>query len=488
MNSSSVETQRVGAQRPTHLLTPEGRFDFTDGDVACDLADALGLHLLEWQRWLVRWILATDENGKPACNTVIVIVPRQNGKGAILEALELFWLLVARIPVVIHTAHEADTAAGHMERIESLTAEPDIEIPRVKTFKSNGKERTKNLDDQLVLQYRTRTKATKRGASPQRVVLDECQELQNAHLAALVPSMAAQSMDPDKLPQLIYTGSAPLEHSHYMHDLLRRVQENRPARTLLAMWACDESDDIHDVENWYRTNPSLGVLISEEWIRDTELNALDPEDFAAERMGVPKGGRESTDDLPIDPLAFAQLTDGNSQPTSGVRLCLDAPPDRSRPVFAVAGVRSDGLTHVAVRHRIERQPNLTVKAQVVDAAKQLCKQYDCDLILPPGSPARAWLGDLLAAGVDVDELSSADYAEGCGAIVSAIADGTLRHRGQADMNEAVAGLAVKPSGDVDVWSRRKASVNISPFVAATCALVRVPEKSEQTLKPMFAAT
>ena len=194
---------RIGAQRPTHLLTPDGEYDFTDGDVAIDLAASLGLHLLDWQCWLVRWILAVDANGRPACNTVILVVPRQNGKGAIL----------AGIPNVIHTAHEADTAAGHMERIESLTTEPDIDLPKLHTYKANGKERTKNLDDKLVLQYRTRTKATKRGASPQRVVLDESQELQDAHLAALVPAMAAQSMDPDKLPQLIYTGAAPLGHS-----------------------------------------------------------------------------------------------------------------------------------------------------------------------------------------------------------------------------------------------------------------------------------
>lgn len=174
MSSSVAERLRVGAQRPTHLLTPEGRFDFSDGDLAIELAGNLGLHLLDWQQWLVRWILAVDENGRPACNTVIIIVPRQNGKGAVLEAVELFWLTVAGVPRIIHTAHEADTAAGHQERLDELTAEPDIALPTLKSYKANGKERIRNLDDKLILQFRTRTKATKRGASPQRIVLDEC--------------------------------------------------------------------------------------------------------------------------------------------------------------------------------------------------------------------------------------------------------------------------------------------------------------------------
>lgn len=478
----------MGAQRPTHLLTPDGRFDFTDGDVAIDLAAALGLHLLEWQRWLVRWILATDEFGRPACNTVILIVPRQNGKGAILEAIELFWLIVAGIPVVVHTAHETDTAAGHQDRLEALTADPEIELPTIKSLKANGKERIKNVDERLLLQFRTRTKATKRGASPQRVVLDECQELQDAHLAALVPSMAAQSMNSKSQPQLIYAGSAPLEHSVYMHGLLKRVQATHPPRTLLAMWACSDEDDVSDVENWYRVNPSLGVLISEDWVRDTEFLTMDPSDFAAERLGVPKGGVDVVQDLPIDPDAWAQLADGRSEPVSDVRLCLDSPPDLSVPVFAIAGLRADGLSHVSVRHRVEPSEGQTMKQQVVEAALKLTEGHGCDLLIPPNSPARAWLSELAKAGVPIDQMNAAEYAEGCGAIKAAVKDGSLRHRGQADMNAALGGLAVKPSGDVDVWSRRKASVNIAPFVAATCALVRVPEKADSSIEVAFAVT
>jgi hypothetical protein len=43
------------------------------------------------------------------------------------------------------------------------------------------------------------------------------------------------------------------------------------------------------------------------------------------------------------------------------------------------------------------------------------------------------------------------------------------------MMSAVAGLGVRRSGDVETWSRRSSSANIAPFVAATCALVRVSD-------------
>ena len=65
------------------------------------MALSLGLELFDWQRWVVRWILAVDGKGQPAARQVILEVPRQNGKGAILECIELYWLIVAGVPVVI---------------------------------------------------------------------------------------------------------------------------------------------------------------------------------------------------------------------------------------------------------------------------------------------------------------------------------------------------------------------------------------------------
>lgn len=456
---------RVGAQRPTHLLTPEGRFDFSDGDDAIELAAALGLVLHDWQAWLVRWILAVDGDGSPACRQVVIEVPRQNGKGAILECVELYWLLVAGVPVVIHTAHEADTAAGHQERLDSLIVEPEIELPAVRSYKSNGKERIRNLDERLLLQFRTRTKATKRGASPQKVVLDESQELQASHIAALVPAMAAQSMNPDKLPQLIYTGSAPLEHSQYMHGLLARLDKERPPRTLVARWACGPDDDIADRDNWYRVNPGMGVLISEAFVYETEFLVMAPDDFAAERLGVAKGG-DRGESGPISGSRFAELVDGESMATAGtLRLGLDAPIDRRSACFSVVGRRVDRLRHMAIRYWVP--PNRL--GELVTLAKQLCDGHGVVLNLPPKSPALAWRDDLAAAGVVVNEVKSAEFVEAQQAIEQAVADGGVRHRGQPEMNAAVAALASRVSGDLSPWSRRSSSSNVAPLFAAAAA-------------------
>lgn len=467
-NSSSAVLPRVGAQRPTHLLTPEGSFDFTDGDVAIDLAEQLGLELYDWQRWAVRWILALDEYGEPAVKTAIINVPRQNGKGAVLEALELFWLIVAEVPVVIHTAHEADTSAGHMERIEGLTADPDIELPTIKTHHSNGKEKTRNLDAlprPAVLGYKTRTKATKRGASPQRVILDEAQELQPDHINAIFPGMAAQSMDLAKMPQSIYTGSAPLEHSFYWSNLIDKALETKPAATFVAQWASDPDVDIEDVDQWYRVNPLMGLRISEQWVRDAELLVMTPEGFATERLGVPRkvtaGGAG-----PISTERWGQLADAESMATDDtLSLGLSAPLDRSTACFSVYGRRADGAPHAAIRYWVKPEDI----GQVVEVAKQLADGHGVQINVPPNDPAAAWLDDLESAGVAVNQPTSADLVKAEQAIEQEVADGTLRHRGQIDMATAVGGLAARTSGDSSPWSRRSSTSNIAPLMALAAA-------------------
>jgi hypothetical protein len=140
----------------------------------------------------------------------------------------------------------------------------------------------------------------------------------------------------------------------------------------------------------------------------------------------------------------------------------------------VAGKRADGLLHIETRFDVP--PHMMT--DLVAMAKRYSDGHGTPLILPPNSPAKAWRAELEAAGVPLDELTPAEYAEACGAMQAKVVEGTIRHRGQPEMDAAVGGLATRSAGDVDTWSRRSSRVNIAPFVAATCALVRVPEASE----------
>src|SRR4029077_19466776 len=84
-------------------------------------------------------------------------------------------------------------------------------------------------------------------------------------------------------------------------------------------------------------------------------------------------------------------------------------------------------------------------------------------------------------GVAVVEVTPAEHAQAVGQFLDAAAAGTVHHpataaapHGSTYLLSAVRGAELRPSGDVNLWARRSAKVNITPLVAVTLALGGVP--------------
>src|SRR5690606_3057608 len=89
------------------------------GSEAVDLAASAGLRLHAWQA------LALEEacgevDGRWAAFEVAVVAPRQNGKGAILEARVLAGLFLFGEQLIIWSAHEFKTAKEAYRRLRRL--------------------------------------------------------------------------------------------------------------------------------------------------------------------------------------------------------------------------------------------------------------------------------------------------------------------------------------------------------------------------------
>ncbi len=464
---------------------------------AIEWGECYGLTLDPDQHATLRAGLGERVDGSWAASEVCDVKGRQAGKNDTAKVRQGAGVDLFGERLILHTAHEFPTANEDFLRLVAVYEAYDDLRKKVSRIRyANGEQGIEFLSGARI-KYRARTGGSGRGfAEADCVIYDELQHLQPEHLGASFPTMLA---NPNF--QAWYCGSGGFSFSGPAHSLRRRAILGDGGRFA---YTENTAQIVEVVDGEIVLSSPLEMLSHESLMThpgyangrvsfeafETMFWALGAEMFGREILCIWESEpNTSTADMPIDTAQFAQLADGQSEPVSGIRICLDADPNRQAPVFAIAGIRADGLSHVSVRHRVKRTDGRTVKTQVIEAAKKLTEAHGCDLVMPPGSPARAWLSELVAAGVEVDEMTAGEYAEGCGAIVSAVEDGSLRHRGQADLNEAVAGLAVRSSGDVDVWSRRKASVNIAPFVAATCALVRVPEKSStMSTEPMFAVT
>lgn len=467
---------RIGAQRPRLSSLPSDISNTDAGDEVIEFAKRFGMVLDDWQQWCVRYICAERADGTWAATQSVLLVPRQAGKSALLEAIELAALFLWDEQHIIYSAHLQKTATDHMRRIRRhIEATPDLKrMARVLTGK--GDERVERTDTGAILEFITRGKKSSRGGSPNRVIFDEAMFLQDDEIQAMLPAMSAQSMNEDAAAQMIYTSSAPIAESAVLHRLRNRAINERPKRTFFAEWSVDAECDPADRDNWYQANPGLGVRISEEWIEDNEFGTLSDEAFKTERLGVPVDPPGTASTVITDQV-WNGLAEAGSQIASHRAWALSVSPDQKWATVGVAGRRADGLLHV---EWMERHAGT---GWIIDKVAELYSKSRLALRVHSSGPERSFISSLRERGVEVDEVSSADVAAATGQFISAANSGGLRHLGQASLDLALKGAVLRMTPDgLSLWSQRNSSVEITALMACTVAAGGVPA---EVSKPVF---
>lgn len=445
-----------------------------------------GLHLDPWEADVLRGSLGEKLDGKWAAFEVGVVVSRQNGKDAILEARELAGLYLLDERLLIHSAHQFDTSLEHFRRllywIEN-TSELSRRVKRVS--RSHGEEgielhgpKGRRISGTQRIRFRTRTKSGGRGFTGDYLAFNEAMELPESAIAALLPTLSARPN-----PQVWYAASAVDQWSHEHGVALARVRERGIAGDSASLayfeWSApgdhpDEvSDDtLSDKEAWAIANPALGIRISTDHIAN-ERDSMDPRTFAVERLGI--GDWPATDGgqqvIPLDVWEAAALdADGDPTIEDPIALAFDVSPNRGRATIAAAGHRTDG------RFGIEVVEHRDGTAWIVDRVAELATEHRAiDVAFDGSGPAAALVPQLEDRGVPVAKISGGEYAQACGAFYDRCDAGQVSHLDTDELNAAVKGASTRAAGDAWAWSRKSSSVDISPLVACTLALWRVDE-------------
>ena len=285
----------LGDQRPRLWSVPPS--EVTEGPRAADLASLAGLELDDWQRWVLAQGLGRSA-GKWAAFEVALIVARQNGKGSVLEALELAALfLFDDVRLILHSAHEFKTAAEAFLRVRSLIdGRPEFER-RVSRIRTAAGAEAIELRNGKRLRFVARSSGSGRGFTADLVILDEAYKLGDQEMAALLPTLSAR---PD--PQVWYTSTAGGPESVQLGRVRDRGLKGSDPSLAFMEWSADDGDDQADPVVWARANPGQGIRISEAYIA-REMAALGPEAFARERLSIgdyPSGNAGSWDVIAED--------------------------------------------------------------------------------------------------------------------------------------------------------------------------------------------
>lgn len=464
----------LGAQSPAAEHVPPAS-DLADAEDAIEFASAYGLTADGWQQHVLRSWLGLLEGGQLASPRCGLAVPRQNGKNALIEIIELF-KTVELGRRVLHTAHEVKTARKAFARLKYFfgdrVADPAAAFPELNNLvrevrNTNGQEAIV-LSNGGQVEFIARSRSSGRGFTVDDLILDEAQELSEDALAALVPTLSASPN-----PQRIFTGTPPGPTS--VGEVFTRVRQTglagKDARLCWQEWRADLDADPDDETSVAKANPALGIRLLWDTIADERAD-MSEDTFARERLGLWE--TQATLQV-INPDLWASLADApdpalgyaGSQPLDPVAFAADVTPDRQRATISLAGRTKEGFLH------IETVDNQRGTGWVVPRLLELSAKWKpCAIVLDPGSPAGSLITTLQDAGVEPLLTSTRDVGQACGSFYDLAVEKRLRHLNDPRLNAALHSARKRPLGDSGAWAwhRKDTTVDITPLVAGTLAL------------------
>jgi len=455
-------------------------FHTTAADDAIDIAQIAGLTLDPWQEHILRGSLGERVDGRWSAFRTCVVVPRQNGKNALIEARELAGLLLFNETVIIHTAHEFKTAyksmialmnrlrtSPLMEYVKGFDGEVE-DIRDVDGFKT-GNNPGITMTNGNQLQYAARSTGSGRGFTGDLVILDEAYALKAAEMDALLPTMAARSIDGN--PQVWFTSSAGKPESDLLESLRKQGINKTSDRLAYYEWSAKDDADPLDREAWYEANPGLGYRISEDFIQD-EYDTLvtetgSDEGFKRERLGI-----------------WATV---GGEPAFPAGVWLKQAAKRRKliaPTLAV-DVRSGLLQSVsfAVAGGVKKGAQVDIARYESGVGKRWGKTFVFDIVLEimgERGLSRVAVDDyaenetlilqLEEEGVEVVRMNVSDMANAAVGFTSALINGQLWHAPSDDLDRAVVGAVKKTyRGSLYYFPQAIARADITSLRAATVA-------------------
>jgi len=450
---------------------------------AIDLGEAAGLTLDEWQQQDLRDAMARTVHDRWAATEVGLVVPRQNGKGGILEVRQLWGLFLSKDSVLqTHTAHRFDTCLDHFRRVVSLIEGTPELLALVKDNgrgvgdrpsgikDSNGKESIE-LANGRRLNFKARSKGSGRGFSGDDVYFDEAFWLDD--LGSLIPSLSAR-----RDPQIWYTSSAPLPRVE--SDRLRAVV--RRGRALVA--APDPSsrlcylehsadpkyaDDLDNPEALEQANPAMSVGRITAEFAAVEREAMSDEEYARERLGIFPDEDDEPQWLVVTEVQYEACDPKLAEDAEGwlqapVAFAIELTADRETITVVAAGQTAGGPGAQVLMREPNCGPTLDAIASLaLDAERPITA-----VVVDGVSQAASLVPDLEDRGLTITECPKKELVKATGSTLDLIRTGALKLRRSPELDAAVAKAEPRKYGDAELIDRW-AGGDPTPFIGVVLA-------------------
>lgn len=452
------------SERDPALVVHPPAASLDEAHLAIDLWEHYSRKILDVeQRLAVELMMAETADGRWAADTTGRAEARQNGKGDEIEVVELHGL-TQRGEAILHTAHEAATAAAaHGRMIGLVEGHRDLRRLVKKKQSWNGNYSLVLTNDAAIV-WRTRTGAGGRGLDDiSRIVVDEAQHAQPEELASSLPIL---SVNPNPQKNFIGSGAVAGKSAFWWRQRRRALGGGSGRFSWLEHSAESVSLDtdgrvvstvgnVADLETWLRANPAYPSRIGHDFLLD-QLETLGPELFAREHLCVwdPEPSSYRAGDLDAD--AWIALADPEAK-------------RGERPVFGV-DIGPDRLAHIAA---VWRRPGGLVQVMLAgtglsplrtpERVQEIAAKWSGPVML--GGPSASLDGEVKGTTV----MSGAEFASACGRFDDLFTAGSIRHGNQPELNEAVSAARWRNFGQA---GERSLQLRDAPLVGPLAAVVR----------------
>ena len=403
--------------------------------MACKVGVDLGLPPDAEQQWILDTIYAEKAPDRPASFEVVTVAPRQNIKTSTKGIAALADLFVFGIERHVWSSHLLDTSKSTFADFKAWIDSNHEYAEQVHYYEGHQDLAIIHTESGRKIEFRSRTGKASRGLTRvKRITLDEALFLQPKHVGAVYPTMLTRPG-----AQVRIMSSAGLLESAQLRTLRDRGRSGRDPRLAYleygAKWrACESRSCLHsegtpgcaldDRDLWWQANCALWAgRILEESIEDMR-KSMPPDEFMREFLSWWEDPESLGGALSV--ARWAELADPNATRADPVAFGLDLSGDRDVWI-AVAWQRADGHVHAMLTNDGNALPPRLAVSECV----RLQSEWG-------GAVATSAFGDELEkAGVQVMDITAAEFAVGCGAVADAITDGTIRHGNQPALNTAV---------------------------------------------------
>ena len=409
-------------------------------------------------------MLELDDDGLRYYDLVILIVPRQQGKTTMVDAVLVWAPRRGHDLDVAYTAQDRQMARDRLlEQLVERRLDRSPYAGQYTVRRSNGSERVKwrTTGSRVVV---TATDADAgHGLTIDTGILDEAFAHRDLTISnAYTPTMVTR---PD--PQLWVTSTVGDGTDgllmHYQ-EIGRASLHDPDTRVAYFEWSATDDDDRMSPAVWRRVMPALGHTITEARIR-SYAKSMPPAEFDRGFL-CRRPVASLTAALDLEAWAECAHPDPSGVDLAGpVAVAFHITPDRTHGTVAVAGIHDDRPTFV-----VERRPGTR---WIADTVLELVNRPTLYVTSVAGD-RRAGVGGiidhLVARGVDVNELGAGDVSSRAGTLADYIAGRELWHAAQSELDTQAADARPRRLGEAWAFDALKSDGPVDAVVAASFAV------------------